>query len=212
MPDEPLQLCAVLAGHKDGWLRPGAEVDFYDAKGAVLTVLEAIYGSSESFEFRPHPGATPLHPGISAGIFDKSGAEIGSVGEVHPHVRKAYDLDARVFGFELDLGSMAVPADAQMVGIPRYPAVTRDISMFLETAIPASQVRSIIDDCQEPLIAQVNVLEDYRDPAHVPEGKKGMLWSVTYRSAEGTLTDAEVDEVHQRVEQRLLGDLEATRR
>lgn len=212
LPDEPLQLCAVIAGHKDGWLRPGQEVDFFDAKGAVLAVLEGIYGSSDGFDFRPNPQATPLHPGISAGVFDKSGAEIGCVGELHPHVRKAYDLDTQVFGFELDLGSMAVPDDAQMVGIPRYPAVTRDISMLLSATVPASQVRSIIEDCQESMIAQVHVLEDYRDPAHVPKGKKGMLWSVTYRSAECTLTDAEVDQVHQRVEQRLLGDLDAIRR
>ncbi len=212
LPDEPLQLCAVLAGHKDGWLRPGAEVDFYDAKGAVQGVLTAIYGGAEDFEFRPNPSATPLHPGISAGIFDKSGAEIGCVGEVHPHVRKSYDLDARVFGFELNLGAMPAPTDTQMVGIPRYPAISRDISMFLATSVPAVQVRTIIQDCNEPLIAEVNVLEDYRDPAHVPSGKKGMLWSVTYRSIERTLTDAEVDEAHQRVETRLLGDLAATRR
>jgi phenylalanyl-tRNA synthetase beta chain len=99
-----------------------------------------------------------------------------------------------------------------MVGIPRYPAISRDISMFLATGVAASQVRSIIKDCEESLIAQVQVLEDYRDPAHVPAGQKGMLWSVTYRSPERTLTDAEVDEVHQRVEKRLLGDLAATRR
>lgn len=212
LPDEPLQLCAVIAGHSEGWLRPGAEVDFYDAKGAAQAVLEGVYGSAEGFEFRPNPSAAPLHPGISAGIFNKSGKEIGCVGEVHPHVRKAYDLEAKVFGFELNLGAMAAPEDTQMAGIPRYPAITRDISMFLAEGVPASQVRTIIKDCQEPLIAQVHVLEDYRDPAHVPDGKKGMLWSVTYRSLERTLTDAEVDEVHQRVEKQLLGDLTATRR
>lgn len=212
LPDEPLQLCAVLAGNNSGWLRPGAAIDFYDAKGAALAVLHEIYGKDEAFDFRPSPSATPLHPGISAGIFDKSGAEIGCVGEVHPHVCKAYDLDAEVFGFELNLGAMRAPEDTQMVGIPRYPAITRDISMFLAQDIPASQITSIIDECHEPLIAQVQVLEDYRDPAHVPEGQKGMLWSVTYRSPDKTLTDAEVDAVHQRLEKQLLGDLVATRR
>jgi phenylalanyl-tRNA synthetase beta chain len=212
LPDEPLELCALLAGHTEGWLRPGAEVDFYDAKGAVEGVLAAIYGDTSDFEFRPSPRATPLHPGISAGIFNKNGVEIGCVGEVHPHVRKAFDLDSKVFGFELKLGAMAAPKDTQMVGIPRYPAVTRDISMFLSLDVPASQVRAIIDDSKEDLIAQVHVLEDYRDPAHVPEGQKGMLWSVTYRSLERTLTDGEVDEVHQRLEKQLLSDLSATRR
>ena len=41
--------------------------------------------------------------------------------------------------------------------------------------------------------------EDYRDPKYAPAGKKGMLWSFTYRADDRTLTDAEVDAAHERV-------------
>ncbi len=209
---EPLFLCSVLAGHREGWLRPGAHVDFFDAKGAVLAVLAGIYGSAEDFSFRPGPSSPVMHPGISAGIFDAQGVEIGCVGEVHPNVRAAFDLDAPVFGFELCIDDLVPPADAQLSTIPRYPAVSRDISMFVAQEIPAAQVRSIVAGCEESLVAHLQVLEDYRDPAHVPEGQKGMLWSVTYRSQDRTLTDAEVDKAHKRIEEKLLGDLQATRR
>ncbi len=209
---EPMHLCSVLAGRRDGWLRPGADVDFFDAKGAVITVLESLFGSADGFSFRPNPRSPVLHPGISAGIFDSSGKEIGCVGEIHPKVREAFDIDTPVFGVELDVDALEVPEDAQMMEIPRYPAVSRDISMLVGDEIPASQMLEIIESCQEPLVAGIQVLEDYRDPAHVPLGKKGMLWSVTYRSLERTLTDAEVDKVHKHIEDRLLGDLQATRR
>ena len=43
------------------------------------------------------------------------------------------------------------------------------------------------------------MLEDYRDPKYAPAGKKGMLWSLTYRADDRTLTDAEVDAAHARV-------------
>jgi phenylalanyl-tRNA synthetase beta chain len=62
------------------------------------------------------------------------------------------------------------------------------------------------------LLASTQILEDYRDPAHVPAGKKGMLWSMTYRSPERTLTDEEVDQVHAQLEIRLLEELSASRR
>lgn len=211
-PQEPLELCGVLTGHREGWLRSTEQLDFYDAKGAVASVLEAIYGTQHGFAFRPKPASPVLHPGISAGIFDRNGEEIGSVGEVHPHVRKAYDLDIPVFGFELALGRLDLPSDLHMSAIPRFPAVTRDISLMLSSGIESKQIRDVIVDCDQPLVANVQVLEDYRDPAHVPEGKKGMLWSVTYRSLERTLTDIEVDKVHQQIEERLLNDLQATRR
>ena len=46
---------------------------------------------------------------------------------------------------------------------------------------------------------ELTVLEDYRDPRYAPPGKKGMLWTLTYRADDRTLTDAEVDAAHTRV-------------
>jgi phenylalanyl-tRNA synthetase beta chain len=51
----------------------------------------------------------------------------------------------------------------------------------------------------EPLLRSLAVLEDFRDPRHVPPGKKGMLWTMTYRAEDRTLTDEEVDAAHARV-------------
>ncbi len=55
----------------------------------------------------------------------------------------------------------------------------------------------------EPLLRELAVLEDYRDPRYVPAGKKGMLWTLTYRADDRTLTDAEVDAAHAGVVARL---------
>jgi len=51
----------------------------------------------------------------------------------------------------------------------------------------------------EPLLRELAVLEDFRDPRYVAPGKKGMLWTMTYRADDRTLTDAEVDAAHARV-------------
>ena len=53
---------------------------------------------------------------------------------------------------------------------------------------------------------------DYREPGKVPAGKKGMLWSMTYRGEGRTLTDAEVDAAHEALVARLLTALRAERR
>lgn len=210
--EEPMQLCCVMAGPSDGWLKPGADFDFYDAKGAVISVITGIYGSAEGFEFRSNPSNTVLHPGISASIWDAEGREIGSVGEVHPKVRKSFDLEGKVFGFELEIEKMAMPEDQRMRALPRFPAITRDVSLLLDADLPSSQVLAIIENCKEPLLASVQILEDYRDPKHVPEGKKGMLWTITYRVPDRTLTDKEVDKAHAAIESHLLEELKATRR
>jgi phenylalanyl-tRNA synthetase beta chain len=213
MPDEPLELCALLAGDRAGWLGDTKPVDFYDAKGTLELVLRTLYGSSEGFEVSAADKVPAhLHPGISARITDSTGKEIGWIGEIHPKVREAFDVDGPVFGFELSVDKMPMPKDFGMVAIPRFPSITRDISMLLDVAVQTAQVAEIIKSTEEPLLQEMRILEDYRDPAHVPEGKKGMLWSITYRSPERTLTDAEVDKAHQALEDRLLGELGASRR
>ena len=63
----------------------------------------------------------------------------------------------------------------------------------------ADQQRSVLLSAAEPLLHELGVLEDYRDPRYAPAGKKGMLWSLIYRADDRTLTVAEVDAAHARV-------------
>ena len=77
--------------------------------------------------------------------------------------------------------------------LPRFPAVVRDLSFFVDETLPAASIAAAIDGQREPLREEVRVLEDYRQPGKVPSGRKGMLWSITYRAGDRTLTDQEVN-------------------
>ncbi|WP_428264022.1 phenylalanine--tRNA ligase subunit beta [Haliangium sp.] len=213
LPDEPVQVAGVLAGRQPGWLGDGPEVDFFDIKGAVEHVLAALLPEQVGqVGFEADDSIPFMHPGVCARVVLPGGATAGYVGEIHPRTRRALDVEPRCFGFELALSAFPAPTATQMRAIPRYPAITRDVSMFLDEAMPAGRVRGLIEAAAEPLLEDIAVVEDFRDPAHVPAGKKGMLWSLTYRSLEGTLTDAEVDRAHEAIVARLLADLPAERR
>jgi phenylalanyl-tRNA synthetase beta chain len=82
---------------------------------------------------------------------------------------------------------------------PRFPAVSRDVSFWIDLATEAAAQRAAFLSAAEPLLCDLGVLEDFRDPKYVPAGKKGVLWSMTYRAPDRTLTDAEADQAHQRV-------------
>ncbi len=213
LPDEPTHIAGVLSGTIRGWLKPGEEISFFDAKGVVEVLLDGLLGSrAAEVEYRPSAEIPYLHPGVSAELRLADGTRIGEVGEIHPATRRGFDLAVACFGFEIDLAAMAPPEPSKMSAIPRYPSISRDISFFVSDAVPARRVAELIAASEQPLIAEVKVLEDYRDPDKVPAGKKGMLWSITYRSPERTLTDAEVEAVHEALVERLLDDLPAERR
>lgn len=211
LPDEPVRVAGVMTGQRPGWLGSGGEVDVFDIKGAVECMLEALL-PDQPVRFEADTESSYMHPGACARVLLPDGTLVGHVGEIHPRTRRALGVEPRCFGFELALDGFPMPAARQMHPIPRYPAVTRDVSLLMDASVPAARVRALIDEAAEPLVELVTVLEDYRDPEHVPAGKKGMLWSITYRSVEGTLTDAQVDRAHEAIVARLLEQLPAQRR
>ncbi len=213
LPDEPVYVAGVVAGNRPAWLEQKPQpVDFFDVKGMVEQMLAALLGdAARGVTFTADPHVAWLHPGVSAAIALADGTHLGHVGEVHPETRRALDAPPS-FAFEIDLGVVPLPQPAQMRPISRHPAVTRDVSFLVDAAVPSARIAELIADAREPLVEGYGVLEDFRDPAHVPAGKKGMLWTITYRAGDRTLTDAEVDRAHEGIVQRLLTELDAQRR
>ena len=194
-PDEPMYAAAILVGRRPDWLRPGPPVDFYDAKQITVELLRGLGVASPRF-VPVRDGL--LHPGAGAAIaLDGREAPVGRVGEVHPRISRALGLEPRAVYFEVMLDALAGGrAPIHSVPPPRFPAVTRDISFWIDAAVTADEQRALLVSGAGPLLRDLAVLEDYRDPKYTPAGKKGMLWSLTYRADDRTLTDAEVDAAH----------------
>lgn len=195
--EQATHAAVLLCGAQSGWLRPGAPVDFYDLKRVFQSLLsafgvhDALY---EATDRRPY-----LHPGVAAEV-RLQGTCVGALGEIHPRTRKALRLEAPAFFLELHLDLLPDHAPAvRSVLPPRFPAATRDISFWVDASVTARAQQDALWSAREPLLRQVAVLEDFRDPQYVPAGKKGMLWTLTYRADERTLTDEDVDAAHARV-------------
>jgi phenylalanyl-tRNA synthetase beta chain len=194
-PPEPTYAAAILVGREAGWLKPGAPVDFFDGKHVAVELLRGLGIASPRFVALRQG---PLHPGAGAAIhIDGSDEPIGLCGEVHPRITRALGLDQRAVYLEVKLD--AVEGRRQpihSVPPPRFPAVTRDVSFWIDVAVSADEQRAVLAPAAGPLLRDLAVLEDYRDPKYAPAGKKGMLWTLTYRADDRTLTDAEVDAAH----------------
>jgi phenylalanyl-tRNA synthetase beta chain len=194
-PREPTYAAAILVGRRADWLKPGAAVDFFDGKRVAVELLRGLGVSSPRF-VAVREGL--LHPGAGAAIhIDGSDAPVGHVGEVHPRIARALGLEERAVYVEVMLDAIEGRRQPiHSVPPPRFPAVTRDVSFWIDVAVTADAQRAAMVAAAGPLLRDLAVLEDYRDPKYAPAGKKGMLWSLTYRADDRTLTDAEVDTAH----------------
>ncbi len=196
---EPSRAAAIWLGRRAGWLKPGEALDFFDAKRAAVELLRALGVGAPVFRTRSERG--PLHPGAGADIFADASSDvaIGVVGELDPRLARTLGLDARALYLEIALDLVAGASHAvRSAPPPRYPAATRDVSFWIDVAVTADAQRASLVSAAEPLLRDLAVLEDFRDPKYAPAGKKGMLWTLTYRADERTLTDAEVDAAHAR--------------
>lgn len=199
--DEPLEkqyAAAMLAGNRSGWLKPGEPLDFYDLKHIAELVLGGFGVVSAEYQA---PATWPyFHPGVSAQITSREGRVLGALGELHPAVTRKLGVESKAFFLEIEVAALAgATAPTRAAAPPRFPAVARDVSFWIDVSTTAAAQREAFLAAGEPLLADVAVLEDFRDPKYAPEGKKGVLWTMTYRAADRTLTDAEADDAHKHV-------------
>ncbi len=212
-PVERVHAAGVLCGRRRTWLGPLEAMDFFDAKAAVERVAAAFGGQALYVPATRAPEW--LHPGVRAWVYLAGAGGIrllGLLGELSPRLRLRYAIDCPVFAFELDLSDVQRPAAIQMAQLPRHPAIARDVSLLVDADLPASRVEQALRAPREPLLVDAEVVEDYRDPAHVPSGKKALLWALTYRALDRTLTDAEVEVAHETLVGKACQALGAVRR
>jgi len=200
LPEEREMLCAVLGGlrHDRSWFGEAGELDFFDAKGMVETVLARL-GVSFAFEEAEDP---ILVPGRTARVV-VAGEAVGVVGELHPATAAGFGISSSVVLFELDLHKLLslTQGAGKYQPPPRFPAIRRDLAVVVDETVAASRVEETIRG--SPLVSEVALFDVYRGE-QVPRDKRSLAFSICYRSPSRTLTDEEVD----RVQAKLVGELE----
>ena len=208
LAEEPVHAAAVLSGTRPHRLDERAPWDYFDARGVAEALLAAM--TDRTPRFVPTDDIPYLHPGVAAWI-QIDGIKVGEVGEVHPDTREALGVEAPVFALDVDLTRLGAAPLRRMRAIPRFPSTARDVSLLLGDDIPAARVADVIGAAAQPLVEGFRVVEEYRGD-RLPAGHKSMLWSITYRASDRTLTDAEVEAAHEAIVARLTAELPAQRR
>jgi phenylalanyl-tRNA synthetase beta chain len=183
------------AATHDHWSGKTRAVDFFDAKGMVERLLEA-FGVTGRFDPVTRP---ELVPGRSASITaTSSGEELGYVGQLAPAVAAARDLPPadEIYVGELDLDRLTrllrPPLATRAEPLPRFPSIVRDLSIEVGEALPAADVRDTIRSVAPATLASVREFDRYQGSG-VAAGSISLSLRLTFRSADRTLTDAEVD-------------------
>jgi phenylalanyl-tRNA synthetase beta chain len=182
------------------WRSPPVAADFYAAKG----VLEGLLGAV-GIDWRVEPAARPfLHPGRAGSILaGADGHELGWIGELHPLVARAWEIDAAA-AFELDAEVLAelAPGPAAYMDVTSFPAVLQDIAVVVAEDVTAAQVQACVREGGGELLRSVRVFDVYRGE-QVGEGAKSLALRLEFRAPDRTLTEEEAAGLRERIEERL---------
>jgi phenylalanyl-tRNA synthetase beta chain len=199
------------AGTPEHWAGGHRMVDFFDAKGAVERLGEAL-----RLPLAFTASATPfLAPGRSASV-TSNGAAVGVLGQLAPALAVARDLPAadEIYVAELDLdaiGGLVPTHDAQVEALPRFPSIVRDISIVVDERLPSERVRATIRAVAPDTLVVVREFDRYQGKG-IPDGRCSLSLRLTFRSPERTLTDADAQNAMGRIMDALVREHGAVQR
>ena len=170
----------------------GGNVDFFALKGAVEALLCAA--RTPDVRFTADTETAAFHPGRCAAVWSGD-TRLGTLGQIHPDVCAAYGLDGATYCAEIDVVLLHDLEGTEPVytPLPRFPAITRDIAVVCDAAVPVGELTECIRKAEKNVLRGVKLFDVYTGVG-IPEGKKSVAFSLTLRSDDGTLTDDHAEE------------------
>jgi phenylalanyl-tRNA synthetase beta chain len=193
LPEEKNMLAGLLTGvTTDNLWGNKVENIFYDLK-----LTNCHYRSSISEPF--------LHPGKACGIYIGE-LLAGYMGQVHPDILERMDLKNCAYVFEINLDILANQVNniIHYKEISRFPAVTRDVAFLIPVEMETNYMIDIVLRQSEELLENVVIFDIYAGKG-ISEGMKSLGMRFSYRASDRTLTDVEVNNIHDKIMQNTVG-------
>ncbi|WP_300803280.1 phenylalanine--tRNA ligase subunit beta [uncultured Desulfovibrio sp.] len=194
------------ARYDSAWPQPEGDMDYTDLKGVVEHLLSFLHLSAP--RYRQMEGHPFLLPCVELMLPDGEGqVRAGVLGRVRPDMADAFHARKAIWLAELDLEVLRRLHDAARVRfrpLPVYPPVRRDITVMAAPQVQVAQIMEHVRGLRLPLLEDI-VLQDCFEPAGSDE--RNLTFRLTFRHAERTLKDAEVDKEREKVAQSLVKHL-----
>ncbi len=204
---EAYALGGVISGKpfQGKWLQNKTDaLSWFEAKGVLERTFSRL---GLAVEYQPDRQEVRLHPGRTASLWIE-GERLGRFGQLHPQLRQERELPEDVYLFELDLGTLLEGIERQQrisaafKSYSMFPASDRDLAFFVATEVSVSEIeramRKAASTASGSLLSSIELFDEYRGE-HVPDGQRSLAFRLVYRAEDRTLTDEEVNPVHQTV-------------
>jgi phenylalanyl-tRNA synthetase beta chain len=198
-PREERHVAGVLTGRREPphWSGSGeGRIDLWDLKGHFEAAVALAV-----------PGGTVQVEGTGWIARDSRGRTVGQAGSIAADAPPWADP---LFGFELLLDP-APRLPARFAALPSTPSSERVLALLLKEGVTVRQVEELLQRIGGSLLESILIESDYRG-AELPAGTRSVAFRLTFRAADRTLRDVEIDAVESRMLAALGSELGIQRR
>ena len=191
LPQEELML-----GLTSGADKPNA---FFALKGTIEAVVAAL---NPAARLETRTTSQPLFAADRCCELLLNGNTLGVLGEVAPASLKKFELRGRTVVAELKIAELiqAAVLVPRYVPTPDFPAIERDINLVVDESVRWNDIAATVRNCGGTMLESLDLKgEPFRDAQKLGAGKKSFVVTLTLRSRERTLTNAEADELRTRI-------------
>jgi phenylalanyl-tRNA synthetase alpha chain len=195
-----------------------------DLEEVQIDMAQSIFGQDIEYQFLVD--SFPFtDPSVEMDIkFNGNWMEVNGAGLVHPQVLKNFGLDPEIyngwafgFGDRLAMVKMGIPdirilwsddpritsqfkdINSKYKEVSKYPPVTRDISFVIPKSVNLNNYYELVRDCAGDLVEEVKLTDEYENDEKFGADRKSYTFHIVYRSLERTLTNEEVNKIHDKI-------------
>jgi phenylalanyl-tRNA synthetase beta chain len=186
-------LIFVITGksRKKSWFTQEESNDLYDLKGFVKSFI-AKFSLDNVLQYSYNQERNPYYNVFFT--LNSKDAEIGSGGSVDSKLLKKFDIEEKVYCFEINLEKLSKlqVSNRKYQELLRYPKVLRDFAFIFDKSVTYKQVSDFILEQSSGLLKSVNLFDLFESDI-IGENKKSMAFTLEFFDKDRTLTDEEVE-------------------
>src|SRR5210317_405339 len=204
--DQSVVAGALRLGHKieKSWIEKNALSNVYDFKSDAISVLLDL-GIEKDKLVIENKSNLLFHPGRSGSIYlgSNKGPLLATFGEINPIITNQLEFEKlSPCGFEIYLESFKEPKkkqkDKNVFVVSKYQSVERDFAFVVDKNIKASEIISIIKNCEPILIQSIDIFDVYEGD-NIEKNKKSIALSVKLQSMDKTLDEKTIEAISQQI-------------
>lgn len=202
-----LSLFITGASSPENWDTPTNDVNFFQLKGAVNTILEKF--GFDKFNLKVEEANLACFDyGLS---YTVNNIELLQFGKISRNHQKAFGIEKEVFYAEVNYDNLLKLVAMNKVvykEVSKFPSVRRDLALLIDNSINYSAIKEIAIKQDKSFLKAVNLFDVY-EGKNLPDGKKSYGVSFQFEDESKTLTDAQIDAVMLKMIKSLETDLKA---